>query len=396
MVYTRSKAHQIERLKKNASHRHYTTPEKACLRGEVEHETARRRQYGFETAHSNTAIFKRNRVPRSSAYRILKSYKDDRRISDQETRGRKPLIPPTKLAALDTLVESMDYEDRTISWDGLAYEADIDCSPRTIKKAMETMDYHKCIACRKAWVSTQLAAKRVEYAKKMLSKYPTPEHWKHVRFSDEVHIGLGPQGKNLIIRKRGQRYCLNCIQRVSDPDEADKRKVHAWAAVGYNFKGPLVFYNIPPNNTGKMSQEVYLNEILKPIVRPWIANHEYFVLEEDQDSGHAPPRSTKTKPSAVSQWKKDVGLQSYFNCAGSPDLAIIEDCFQPLKQYIRKFRHWEPDETRQLAQETWYETLDQEWINKRILTMPDRLRKVIESEGQLIAFGGGMAGPRPG
>ncbi|KAF1809798.1 hypothetical protein P152DRAFT_461184 [Eremomyces bilateralis CBS 781.70] len=222
----------------------------------------------------------------------------------------------------------MGCEERNITWDALAYESDTDCAPRTIQRSMASMDYHKSIACRKAWVSRKLASKRVAYAKMMLERYPTADHWKHVRFSDEVHIGLGPRGKNLIIRKRGQRYCLNCIQRVSDPDEADKRKIHAWAAVGYDFQGPLVFYDVPTNNTGKMSQDVYLNKILKPVVGPWVANNEYFVLEEDQDSGHAPPRTTKTKPYPELKWKEEIGLHSYFNCAGSPDLAIIEDCFQ--------------------------------------------------------------------
>ncbi|KAF1809579.1 hypothetical protein P152DRAFT_461262 [Eremomyces bilateralis CBS 781.70] len=293
---------------------------------------------------------------------------------------------------LDQLVEEMDSQDREMTWETLATEADIDCSGRTIQRAMQSLDYHKCIACRKAWVSKQLATKRVAYAKKMLAKYPTPEHWKHVRFSDEVHFGLGPQGKTLIIRKRGQRYCSKCIQRVDDPDEEDKKKVHAWAAVGYNFKGPLVFYEIPSNTNGKMTQECYLNDILKPVVGGWLVNGDYFVLEEDQDSGHAPPRSTKTKPSAASRWKTEVGLHCFFNCAGSPELSIIEDCWQPIKRYVRKYRHWEPEETVQLAKEAWYERLNQEWINKRVLSIPDRLRKVIESDGQLIGYGGGMPG----
>ena len=94
------------------------------------------------------------------------------------------------------------------------------------------MDYHKCVACRRGWVSKNLAERRVEFARRMLAKYPTPEHWKKIRFSDEVHFGLGPQGKLMIIRKPGQRYCHNCIQEARKPDEADEKKLHAWAAVG--------------------------------------------------------------------------------------------------------------------------------------------------------------------
>ena len=30
---------------------------------------------------------------------------------------------------------------------------------------------------------------RVEYAKAMLERYPNPEDWKNVHFSDEVYLG---------------------------------------------------------------------------------------------------------------------------------------------------------------------------------------------------------------
>jgi hypothetical protein len=57
-----------------------------------------------------------------------------------------------------------------------------------------------------------------------------------------------------------------------------------------------------------------------------------------------------------------------------------------MKQYVRKFNHWEKDETQQLAKEGWYERLDQEWINKRILSMPERLQAVIDAGGKMTGY----------
>jgi len=88
-------------------------------------------------------------------------------------------------------------------------------------------------------------------------KYPNPNQWKRVRFSDEVHFGLGPQGKLMIIRKPGERYCQSCIQEEREPEEVDKKKLHAWAAVDFNFKSELVFCTIPSNSNGKMTMKVY-------------------------------------------------------------------------------------------------------------------------------------------
>jgi hypothetical protein len=39
-----------------------------------------------------------------------------------------------------------------------------------------------------------------------------PEHTSTLdRFSDEIHFSLGPQGKLMIIRRPGERYCEKCI-----------------------------------------------------------------------------------------------------------------------------------------------------------------------------------------
>lgn len=57
---------------------------------------------------------------------------------------------------------------------------------------MGTMNYHKCIACRKGWVNEHLAERRVQYATTMLQRYPEPKDWQRVRFSDEVYFGWGP------------------------------------------------------------------------------------------------------------------------------------------------------------------------------------------------------------
>ena len=99
-----------------------------------------------------------------------------------------------------------------------------------------------------------------------------------------------------------------------------------------------------------MTQKAYIKQIIEPIVKPWIDRGDNFVLEEDRDSGHGPPRGMGN---IVKDWKAKHNLEYYFNCPGSPDLDPIEDAWQPTKQYVRHFGHWEPDETRTLAQEGW-------------------------------------------
>jgi hypothetical protein len=181
----------------------------------------------------------------------------------------------------------------------------------------------------------------------------------------EVALRLHTQGQLYVIRRPGERYSADCIQSKPSQKDTDKKRVYGWGSIGYNFKSELVFYDIPSNLNGKMTQKAYIKKILEPQVLPWITRGDDFVLEEDRDSGHGPPRSKKGS-NIVQVWKEKHGLKSYFNCPGSPDLSPIEDAWQLTKQYVRHYSHWEPDETRTLAQEVW-DRITPERINRRIL-----------------------------
>ena len=50
---------------------------------------------------------------------------------------------------MEMILESDEFESRALTWEQLGYKANLDVDGRTIKRAMGTMDYHKCIACKK-------------------------------------------------------------------------------------------------------------------------------------------------------------------------------------------------------------------------------------------------------
>ena len=89
----------------------------------------------------------------------------------EETRGRKSLISDKDIREMERVLESEGFEARALTWEQLGFEVGLECSGDTIKRAMGTMNYHKCIACMKGWVSPRTATKRVEYAVIMLERY---------------------------------------------------------------------------------------------------------------------------------------------------------------------------------------------------------------------------------
>ena len=103
-----------------------------------------------------------------------------------------------------------------------------------------------------------------------------------------------------------------------------------------------------------------------------------FVLEEDSDSSHGPTNNRNI----VRKWKEENKLEYYFNCAQSPDLSPIENCWQPVKSHTRTFAHWDDETLQELIIEGWAGIL-QEWINRHIDSIPLQLQEVIDRGGGL-------------
>ena len=101
------------------------------------------------------------------------------------------------------------------------------------------------------------------------------------------------------------------------PKDKDTKRVHAWAAIGYDYKSKLYRYDTNTSN-GKMTQKVYL-ELLQEECCSWPSDA---VLEEDGDSGHG-----KSNSNPVRTWKEEHNLLYYFNCIHSPDLSLIENAW---------------------------------------------------------------------
>ncbi|KAK4129395.1 hypothetical protein N657DRAFT_660760 [Parathielavia appendiculata] len=262
---------------------HYSTPKKARIRGTIDYLESR------HIPHFKSDVFRFHGASQRSGWRALAEPEDtgDRSFHSicSETRGRK-----RKLTA------------------GL----DIDVSGRTVRRAVQSMDFRI------------LKERRVEYSRVMLEKYPDAKDWRHIRFSDECHFGWGPQGRVHVIRRPWERHCPDCILEKEMPAEKDQKRLHCWAAVGYDFKSPLVWYGVPGNSNGKMAMQVYRDHILEPVVGGWLREGQSF-------------------SNIVRAWKEQNGLESFFNCAQSPNFSPIEKAWQGPKQYVKKRPCWDDE-----------------------------------------------------
>lgn len=342
---------------------------------------------------SKAELFDRAGYSKQRGWEVLKERSDghehNRRHHNDpkfdEHRGRPTKLTPEEIQDVEDKLEEHTTWARSMSWDQLAEETVSHVSGRTLKRHMQVMGYHKCIACSRQWIHDDIAKERKDICQIWLDKRPLPTDWHNVRFSDEVHYGRGLKEKPLIIRKPGERYCKDCIYRPHLPeDDIDQKskRYHSWAAAGFKFKSDMVIYDTG-NAYGKMNQKTYINQILEPIIKPWtekayLRKYPDWLLEEDRDSSHT--------AKDVVKWKKQNKIEDryYLNLPHSPDIAPIENLWRPAKAPLKRHPHWDDFETRELIKEGWY-CVKQEYINAVVESMPKRLADVVASDGQFTA-----------
>ena len=144
----------------------------------------------------------------------------------------------------------------------------------------------KYVACVKQYVPPDRREERCRHCKRMLEQFDQQDFLKFW-YSDEAHFGWKQRsmGRQYISRQPGERYEPWNIREAPAPEEVDDEKVHIWGCIGLGFQSQLVRYR-PNNKNGKMSQRVYLEQILEPHVGRWLEEGRDFWLEEDNDSGH--------------------------------------------------------------------------------------------------------------
>ncbi|KAJ6789161.1 hypothetical protein PWT90_03285 [Aphanocladium album] len=283
---------------------------------------------------------------------------------------------------------------------------------RTVRRAMGTLAYRRCLRCEETWVNPRQRAARVEYAKVRLGQLPEAEDWKRVRFSGELHFAFGLNGKVRLLPRPGEKHCCPACQvelehrqqpqHIISGWDHDVRRVHAWAAIGHGFRSELVFYDdqTGAKSLGIMTPASYQDVILEQHVRSWpvgedvttdadgaeVRRSSKIVWEEDCNP-HAAGGNTIDR--SAEAWKDERRLHRHKGCAEAPDLCPLDVIFPPGKQWTTTepglLQDWEPETLRRAARQAWA-AVDQERVNLWVELMPQRLGQVIETEGAMVPW----------
>jgi transposase len=188
--------------------------------------------------------------------------------------------------------------------------------------------------------------------------------WNKVVFSDESRFCFGQSdGRKRVRRRAGERgHPLVILESHSYKTSG----VMVWGAISYDSKSELVVIN------GTLNASKYVDEILEPVVKPFMRTIEKGIFQQD----NAPPHTASVSMIAL----QEVNTMTF--PPRSADLSIIEHVWSHMKHRINCYSN-PPNNNRMLVkmlQEIWSD-IPQDYIKRLYNSLPNRIRECVASKG---------------
>lgn len=117
-------------------------------------------------------------------------------LTCKETRGPKRIITPAQIREMKKILENEGLEGRSLTWSQLGIEAQVNVSEATIRRAIGSLNYHKCLACQGGWQSHLSPIENCwQLPEQHLKKYPP---WDDRTTQELIVEGWGLVSQHLI------------------------------------------------------------------------------------------------------------------------------------------------------------------------------------------------------
>jgi hypothetical protein len=190
-----------------------------------EHQTPKRVRF--------RCIVEQGETQAETATKWIKRRNSDRRTSKRT--GRPPIITGEKVEEMIKWMTGY-YERRVLSLQDIAKAHGIKACDNTIAAAFARYGYHYHTPDCKPFLSKATKLKRWTFS---IQNWDRPkEYWRRGLYCDESTVQTNTHQRQKLLRKRGERRRLDCIQFTFT---SGRESVHCWAVIRYNFKSPIIF-----------------------------------------------------------------------------------------------------------------------------------------------------------
>lgn len=306
--------------------------------------------------------------------------------SDRKTRplslklGRPRLITDDHINQMILWITG-HYDRRILPLETIAKEAcGIKASYRTLIRAWSRSGYHHHTPDSKPFLTRDQKLRRYTFAVK---NWDRPiSYWRRGIYTDETVTRTNLRRRVKILRKRGERKRLDCIQFTFN---SGRDSVMCWAAIGYNFKSELYFVSMEGQGKG-FTQRKYEEQILRgPLGEIFAERHSQgFFCVEDGSKVHG-LKDTQRNGGLCNATRIECHIHTLLDWPPcSPDLNPIENVWRVLKQRLRNRNPhggWTLTELKEALVDIWNNEITVEDFNKFIDSMPQRIHKVLVRKG---------------
>jgi len=221
-----------------------------------EHDTPKRSRFRclVEQGYSQRDAARRLDLVRGTASK----WGSDRRTGKGRT-GRPPIISDEKV---EEMIQWMTghFDRRAMPLQEIAREHKIKACDNTILAAFARRGYHHHLPDCKPFLSEATKRKRWSFS---IANWDRPkEYWRKGLYYDETTIQSNMRRRLKILRKRGERRRLDCIQFTFT---SGRTSIHYAAVIGYNFKSRLVILSMKGEGKG-FTQKKYEAQILRRLL----------------------------------------------------------------------------------------------------------------------------------
>jgi len=233
----------------------------------------------------------------------------------------------------------------------------------TIKRRMRDSHLFGRRAAAKFFLTEDAKAKRLRFANKFVNV-----DWSPIVFTDEVKIETSAHGMTWVRRPPGTRHHNRYIKEVN---RSGRCTIMVWGAMTSEGLLPLVPIE------GTLNRWNYVQDILKTTILPYKQEHDDMVLMHDGAAAH--------RANYVKEWLKRQNIRVLPWPSTSPDLNIIENFWNLLKEEIGPLNHVGPNQKEKL-----WEIITAAWdrlgermdvIKNLYESMNKRMEMVIERGG---------------